>query len=176
MIKNSILLYLCFVSPLFAFSQAKTDTVTILSDKVKIVVPKELSAMSDATFSTRYPNAKKPILTLSDESGEVNLIGDMTPQPAAESQLTQYKDFRIANLKKSWPDLKILSEGVKTVNGKKIGYFKFITQMLGQKTFNYYFFMIVDGKILLFTFNCTEKLQKDWETRADDMVTSVKIK
>jgi hypothetical protein len=70
----------------------------------------------------------------------------------------------------------VLDEGVKTINGKKIGYFKFLTQAVDQKVFNYYFFTVVNGKILLFSFNSIEKLQKKWEHTADEIVASLKIK
>ncbi len=70
----------------------------------------------------------------------------------------------------------VLDEGVKTMNGKKIGYFKFLTQAVDQKVFNYYFFTVVDGKVLLFSFNCIEKLQKKWEPTADKIVSSLVTK
>lgn len=59
---------------------------------------------------------------------------------------------------------------------KKIGYFKFITEAVDQKVFNYYFFTMLDGKILFFTFNCIKELQKKWETTADAIVASLIIK
>ena len=75
-----------------------------------------------------------------------------------------------------FPELKVLNGGVKVINGKKVGYFKFITQAIDQKIFNYYFFTIVDGKILLFSFNCIETLRVNWEKSADEIVNSLKTK
>ena len=72
--------------------------------------------------------------------------------------------------------MSIFDEGVKTINGKKVGYFKFLARAVDQKVFNYYFFTVVDGKILLFSFNCIEKLQKTWEPTADKIVSSLTIK
>lgn len=162
--------------PIFSFGQSKLDTVSILSGKVKILAPKELSSMSEEMWTAKYQKRTRPVMVLSDEDGEVNLIADMTSQPATESQIASFKDFQIQQLKSKRPDLNLLSEGVKTVNGKKIGYFKFITQAVDQKVFNYYFFTIMNGKILLFTFNCIEKLQKKWESTADNIVASLLIK
>ncbi len=162
--------------PILSFSQSKPDTVSILNNKVQILAPKSLSPMSDEMWNIKYRNANKPTLVLSDEDGSVNLIADLTAQSASESQLASFKDFQLQQLKAKRPDLKLLSEGVKTVNGKKIAYFKFLTQAVDQKVFNYYFFGIVDGKVLLFTFNCIEKLQKKWETTADNIVASILIK
>jgi len=162
--------------PFFSFSQDKFDKINLLENKVEILAPKELSKMTDQMWSFKYPKRARPILVLTDENGEVNLIADMTKQPAAENQLASFKDFQIAQLKKSRPDLKVLEDGVKTINGKKVPYFKFLSQAIDQKVFNYYFFTLVDGKILLFTFNCIEKLRTTWEKSADEIVASLKTK
>jgi hypothetical protein len=170
------LLLLLLLIPVFGFSQPKLDTVSILSGKVKILAPKELSPMSDDMWRAKYQNRPKPSMVLSDHNGEVNLIADATKQPAKETQIAAFKDFQIEQLKQNHPDLNLLSDGVKTINGKKVGYFKFVTQAVDQKIFNYYFFTILDGKILLFTFNCIETLQKKWEPTADNIVSSLWVK
>jgi len=132
--------------------------------------------MSEEMWKAKYHSPNKPTMILSDEEGSVNLIADMTDQASPENQLAAFKDFQFQQIKARRPDLKLLSDGVRTVNGKKVAYFKFLSQAVDQKVFNYYFFVTADGKILLFTFNCIEKLQKKWEGRADNIVASLLIK
>jgi len=163
--------------PIFSFGQIKPDrTISLLDHKVEILAPKELSKMSAEMWTLKYHNLPRPELVLTDENGEINLLIDLTQQPAAESQIAAYKDFRVDNLKKTRKDVKILGEGIKKVNGKNIGFIKFTSQASDQPIFNYYFFTVVDGKILLFTFNCIEKLQMTWEKVADKMLDAIKIK
>ena len=95
---------------------------------------------------------------------------------ATENQIPAFKDAQLQQLKKSRPDMTVLDDGIKTINGKKVGYFKFLTQAIDQNVFNYYFFTVVDGKILLFTFNTIEKLQKKWEKTADEIVASLSVR
>jgi hypothetical protein len=45
-----------------------------------------------------------------------------------------------------------------------------------QTVFNYYFFTNVDGKVILFSFNCIEKLLPIWKETAGTIVSSLKIK
>lgn len=162
--------------PIFSFGQIKLDkTISLLDNKVEILAPKELSKMSDEMWTLKYHDLPRPELVLTDENGEVNLLVDLTQQAAAESQISAYKDFRISNLKKR-TDIKILGEGIKNVNGKNIGFIKFSSQAIDQNIFNFYFFTVVKGKILLFTFNCIEKLQPTWENVADEILNSLKIK
>ena len=163
--------------PILSFGQPKLDrTISLLDNKVEIRVPNELSKMTDAMWTLKYHTMPRPELVLTDENGEINLLVDLTQQPATDNQLAEYKNFRISNLKKTRTDIKVLSDGVKIVNGKKIGYLKFLSQASDQKIFNYYFFTVVNGKILFFTFNCIEKLQNIWEKTADQMLNSLKIK
>ena len=129
--------------------------------------------MSNEMWTAKYQRRTRPLLVLSDKDGEVNLLADMTQLAATESQIPVLKDAQLLQLKKSRSDMKVSDEGVKTINGKKVGYFKFLTQAVDQKVFNYYFFTVVDGKILLFSFNCIEKLQKKWEPTADKIVSSL---
>jgi hypothetical protein len=169
-------LLFCLLFPIVGYSQITLEKISILNDKVEIMAPKELTEMSGEMWSLKYRNKPRPSLVLSDSTGEINLIADMTDQPATESQMTAFKDFQLKQIINKRSDAVILSNGVKVINGKKVGYFKFISQAVDQKIFNYYFFVIVSGKILLFSFNCIQQLQEQWEKSADEMVTSVKVK
>jgi len=163
--------------PIFGFSQIRLDQkISILDQKVELLIPKELIKMTEDMWKIKYRNLKQPVLALSDKDVEVNLIGQLTNQNWDEKNLDEYKNFRIDNLKKTRTDIQILETGIKDVYGKKMGFFKFMSQAVDAKIFNYYFFTILDGKILIFTFNCTEKLRGSWEKIADEIVASVKIK
>ncbi len=59
----------------------------------------------------------------------------------------------IASLKKSHPDAQWLDSGVKIINGKRVGYFKMLSNAADQKVFVYYFFTDMDGRALIMTFS-----------------------
>ncbi len=167
---------LIILFPFIGFSQTKLERIKLLNDKIEISAPKELLKMTDEMWSIKYKERARPILVLSDENGEVNLLADVTTLTATEDQLASFKDSQMEQLRKSRPDLEFLGNGLKTINGKKVGYFKFLSQAIDQKVFNYYFFAIVDSKILLCSFNCVEKLRVAWENTADEIVASLMIK
>ena len=170
-------LIILLFSPVLIFGQTKLDQkISLLDNKVELFAPNSLTKMSDEIWSLKYKKRERPILVLSDDNGEVNLIADLTQQQSSASQLQEFNNQQIDMIKKRRPDVKFLSDGIKTIDGKKIAYFKFISQAIDQKIFNYYFFTIIDGKILLFTFNCTEKLKGTWEKTADEIVASLKTK
>src|SRR5580704_9669876 len=112
--------------PILSFGQVKLDkTISLFNNKVEILVPKELSKMSDEMWKIKYHDFPRPELVLTDENAEINLLADRTQQPATESQIGAYKDFRLSNLKKTRSDINILGEGIKKVNGKNISFVKF---------------------------------------------------
>lgn len=76
------------------------EKINIINGKIELNSPIELTAMSAKMWALKYQNRPKPILTLSDEDAEVNLIGNFTNQPAAESQIAAFKDFQLNQLKK----------------------------------------------------------------------------
>ena len=162
--------------PVLCFSQVKLERIALLNNKVSLLAPAQLKKMTDGMWTLKYQKRARPMLVLTDKEGAINLIGDLTQQKVPDDQLAAFKDFQLAQLRKSKPGLKIIQEGVKTVNGKKVGYFKFTSGPVDQEVFNYYFFTVVDGRILFFTFNCMEKFQSAWEKTADQVVASLIIK
>jgi len=173
---KSFLLLFVIISPLFAPAQNGLDTISLADDKVRLLVPSDWAPMSNQLWETKYPGRTMPMLALTDENGEVDLIADLTRQPATEDQIADFKAFQLQQLKTSRPDMEFLSEGIRTVHGRQVGYFKFLTRAVDQKVFNYYFFTVVDGRIMLFTFNCIKSLKRAWERSADQIMASIVVK
>jgi hypothetical protein len=170
-------LLLTLLIPIITIGQLKLkQKFTVIEKKIEFSVPFSLKEMNDKDFTIKYQKLIKPLLVLSDVNGEINLIIDSTTQRATEKQLKGYKEFRIANLKKTRTDFVILEDSIKIINGKSIGYIKFRSNTIDQSIFNYYFFFILDGKIVFCTFNCIEKLKKTWEPTADAIINSFVIK
>src|SRR4030095_10559149 len=72
--------------------------ISLLNNKIEFTSPKLLTEMSDKMWEIKDQQRPRPVLALSDENGEVSLIGDLTQQSAAESQLASFKDFQISQL------------------------------------------------------------------------------
>jgi hypothetical protein len=169
---NSFLLILL---PVCGFGQANLETRKLFEGKVELMVPAEFKPVTVEMMDKKYPG-KQPDLVLSDDNAEVNIVASRTNQLLQSSQMEAYKDFMIASLKKSHPDAQWLDNGVKTINGKRVGYFKMLSNVADQKIFVYYFFTDMDGRALIMTFNCTEKLLPAWKQAADNIVSSLKVK
>lgn len=177
MTKQKIIrLLVLLLLPVLGLSQGKLKSITLFDGRIELLVPKRMSEMSDEMWALKYRSRERPPMVLTDDDGEVNLLASGTAQQAGEDQMAAFVDFQMDQLKKQRSDLFILDHGVKIVNGKNVGFFKFHSTAADQKVFNYYFFIIVEGKVVLFTFNCIDRLRDDWEDTADQIVASLKVK
>jgi len=171
------LFLLLLLLPVCSIAQIKLEKRSLLNDKIELLVPDNFKPMTSYAITQKYPNSgQPPNLALTDEKSDVDLIIVLTPQFIQPSQMGQFKDFMIRTLKRGHPDAKWLDNGVRTVNGKNVGYFKLVTNAADQKKFVYYFFTDMDGKVLMFTFNCTESLLPKWKNTAEAIVASLKVK
>jgi hypothetical protein len=175
MIFRSLILML--LTPSCVFAQIKLEKKDFIGNKIELLVPADFKSMSAEALGKKYPNRNHtPDVVLTDENGEVNIVMSLINQPLQDSLVGAYKDFQISSLKKLHPDAKWFDEGVKPINGKSVGYFKFTCSVVDDIAFNYYFFTAMDGKVMILSFNCTEKLLPKWKETAEAIVSSLKIK
>lgn len=158
------------------FQVAPLHQVELLNGRIQLMVPDTLRPISDQMFALKYRTSMRPPMVLSDKDAEVNLICMPTESIATENQLESFRDHMLEEMLKRRSDLRILSKGVRTIDGHKISYFKFISKAIDQNVFNYYFLVILNSKVVFFSFNCTEKLQPVWEKTADQVLESIRIK
>lgn len=149
---------------------------SLLEGKVEILVPVEFTEMSEEMLNVKYRGQNKPTYVLSDSDGTVNLAFNLTNNKANENLIASYQASLKSSLASGHPMATWKGDGIKSVNDKKVGYFKLITQASDQKVYNYIFIANVEGKLLIGTFNCIEKLMPEWEALAEKIVSSLRVK
>ena len=103
------------------------------------------------------------------------LAYNFTSSAIDDNGIPAFTDKMLAVLKTNRKDIEFIDDGILLQEGKNIGYIKFISQAKDQKVFNYMFYISMDNRLLLFTFNCISKLRKKWEAKADEMVASLRL-
>ena len=165
---------LCF--GLHGFSQIELLKLSLLDNKVSVLAPKGFTQMTEEMLALKYPaTANKPQWVLTDEDGTVNLTYSFTSSAIDDNGIPAFTDKMLAVLKTNRKDIEFIDDGILLQEGKNIGYIKFISQARDQKVFNYMFYISLDNRLLLFSFNCIEKLRKKWEVKADEMAASLRL-
>lgn len=170
------LVVILFSVLLLSFNATAPALEKIYANKVEILIPKEFKPMSDQMARSKYPSSNRPNLIYTDEDGAVNVAFNHTQNKATQAQMDAYKQSLVSSLKKSYPAAKWKEDGVKQINGRKVGYAEFVTPAIDQEVYNLMFFTDLDGKLLLCTFNCTTKQLGNWQTSAKQIMNSLTVK
>ena len=156
--------------------QRELEIKSILNDRVEIKLPKEFQIMSEEMVSLKYPSERRPTLIYTNESGGINVAFNLTENKANQDIIDPYKDNFVKTFKNMYPSADWKDNGVKIINGKKVGFLELVTPAIDTEIYNLMFFTDLEGKLLLCTFNCTKKDIKEWETTAKEIMSSLKIK
>ncbi len=172
-----ILLVICVLCVgLAGFSQTELEKISLLDNKVTIFAPKGFTKMTEEMLAIKYPaGANKPQWVLSDEDATVNLAYNYTTYKIDDNGIPGFTDEMLTVLKTNRKDIEFIDDGILLQDGKNIGYIKFISEAKDQKVFNFLFYISVDNRLLLFTFNCINRLRKKWEASADEMAASLRL-
>ena len=149
---------------------------SLLGDRVELKIPKEFNLMSEELMKLKYPSNKRPTIVFSDETGGINVALNLTENNASQELIEPYVENFVKTFKGIYPSAEWKDSGITEINGQKVGYLKLITPAIDTKIYNVMFFTDLDGKLLLSTFNCTEKSISEWEETADEIMNSLTIK
>lgn len=157
-------------------AQTSVKEITLLQGKLSINVPADFKEMSDRDFSLRYRMSKKPILILTDERQQLNLIVENTKALCTRAQFNSYLDFQLDSYKKEVPDLIVLEKGIITsASGVPVGFMKLNFKSGEHLIFNYFFFTTVNDELIIFTVNFLDVLRIRYEKAIDEVLSSIKI-
>ena len=162
-------------------STAFTSTIelekkSLLNDQVELKVPKDFGIMSEELMKLKYPSERRPTLVYSNASGSINLALNHTQSEATQQLIPEFKDYFVQVFTNLYPSAERKGSGLKTINGKEVGYVEFISPAIDTEIYNLIFFTDLDGRLLLCTFNCTINNLEEWEPIGKEIFNSLKIK
>ena len=175
-IKTIVLAIITIVLTTAFTSTIELEIKKLLDNKVELKIPKNFDIMSEELMRLKYPSERRPTLVYSNESGGLNVALNLTQNKASQDLIFAYKDNFVKTFKNLYPSAEWKDSGVKTINGKKVGYIELITPAIDTKIYNLMFFTDLDGKLLLCTFNCTKKSINEWTPTAKEIMNSLKTK
>lgn len=169
---------ICFVSLLLlsaATPATDLEKRKILNDRVEILLPKDFEVMGEEMLKLKYPSERRPTLVYTDEGASINVAFNHTASRATQEQIDVYRNVMVSTFKNLYPSAEWKGEGVKEINGRKVGYMELITPAIDTRVYNLIFFTDLDGRLLLCTFNCVEKEQENWLEPAQKIMNSLSI-
>jgi hypothetical protein len=163
----------------FIFADARLADLKLQSffdGKVQLKIPREFKPMSEAVMKLKYPMERRPTVVLTDETTQINVALNWTQNRLSQELIEEYQKSFVETFENMYPAATWKGKGVKKSGSRKFGFLELITPAMDTRIYNLLFFTDLDGRLLLFTFNCTIKNMTDWLPIAKDIMDSVVIK
>ncbi len=147
---------------------------SLLDGAISLRMPKSFTVMSPQVAKLKYPSSRRPGLIFTDDSQSVNLAFNHTETPLEDEDVEDFTDAISEMLKRTQPAANWIKEDVIEVNGMPAGICSFILPVVDSDVYQLMFYVSVEEKALLLTFNCLKDQMKDWEQVAEGMMLSLK--
>jgi hypothetical protein len=162
--------------PSTAKTKASFKSISVLSGKVKMEVPKELRPMDAEMFELKYP-LENPSTTIaySDEDATVTLLISPRQEKATQADLPKYQQMLYESFGRN-PSIDFKKSEIRKINGRDFIVIEMTTPAADTRVYNLMFVTSSEGRLLMGTFNCTVDKVKEWQPIAEQILSSVKVK
>ncbi|WP_166241089.1 hypothetical protein [Paenibacillus turpanensis] len=147
----------------------------ILEDRVRIRMPKLFHIMPPEVAKIKYASERRPNLIYTDDSTSVNLAFTHSASLLNDEEMGQFTELIVQMLKRTQQGARWLGQGVIPVGGREVGYCACTLPVLDSDLYQLMFFISLEDRALLCTFNCLAKDRQKWEQLALGMMQTLRI-
>ena len=146
-----------------------------VEDKITMMIPKEFTEMSSEDAKIKYPMEQRPQTIQTDSTGAVNFLFSYMDEHITNDDTEMVRDKLLSIITRVNPGIKPQSRGKEVISDKNVAYVEFSNPTMDAKLYNLMFFLELDEKTLMGSFNCLTKSMKYWQKPAFEMMRSIKI-
>lgn len=150
----------------------ETEYTRINEEKFYIKIPKSFHQLDSETIAKKY-NGEVPNIVFSNDETTINIAISLTKNQMKDSKIKEYTQY-MNNLLKDTNQM--INTNVYQVDGHNIGQLKLISNASDTKIYNNMICFSYNDKLVIVTFNCTEKLQDEWFKVGDFIIKSLFFK
>ncbi|AUS25274.1 hypothetical protein ACT3XG_05125 [Paenibacillus polymyxa] len=147
----------------------------LLNDKISMWLPRTFTEMGEREIELKYPSSYRPPVILTDPTGEINFSFNLTASELADEELETFISEMVYILHHTQKLTEWYGDGMCEVYGHRLGYCEFMTPVLNSRLYNLTFFAVLEGHVLICSFNCTEEHMDTWRLVAQRMMSTLKI-
>lgn len=144
-------------------------------DRLYMKIPKDFVDMAKEIKDIKYPYIDRPEIIKTDKNSEIDITFKIIDQDITEDRVHELTLGMKTMLKRMNPSNLILSEGLKNINSKNIGFLEMKTTAIDGYIYNLIFFMVFEGKVLMGKVACIYDKHKIWKELGFMMMDSVKV-
>jgi len=154
-----------------SITTSKNKRLTIFGG-AQITIPINFTALTSEEKAKKYPGNNPPQEVYANEDGTISIAFTNTNMVLLETNLEGYVKQTVEGIKQGVPDSKWHSFGVKNINGKNIGVLAFDTPAADGWIYNVMCFTVMNGKLIMYSFNCMVNQKVKWENEGKEIIES----
>lgn len=143
--------------------------------KISMKIPKDFDEMQNSIKRLKYPSDLRPDIIQTDENSEIDISFKRMNEDVRENEIYDLTTASKDMLKNFNPGNIFLSEGIKYINSKNIGFLEYKSTAMDGFLYNIIFFSSFEGKILMGKLCCPYEKLSTWKYLGFEMMKSFKI-
>lgn len=147
--------------------------LSLLNGKLMLDLPYGFELMSEEMLAAKYPDSNRPTLVYTNENGTVNFAFNHTGNKIPKGKLPELLPAFVKQFNAIYPQIEWFNKDVQKINGKDFIVLEFISPATDSKIYNIMYVTVLDGRMLMCSFNCLKSQNGEWETKAKESLNSV---
>lgn len=144
----------------------------MFNDKIELLVPGTFKELTSKEIAVKFPDAnnRPSVIWAKDESSSIKLVE--LPYDITDEALPDFAIYHSSRMKED-PNQEWISDDIQKIDGRYVGIIKVVHT--DRKLYVHYFYLSINGKLVLLMYDCDAKLRKALEPVGDRIVASLKV-
>lgn len=155
--------------------QSKLVKSGVLGGELTILLPDYFGLMSEELVNVKYPSGSRPTEIYSNESGTVSIGFNHTQNQMELEKLPKLLPAFVEQFSNMYPTIKWYKKEVRKIHGVDYVLLEFETPAIDTEIYNLMAITVLDGRMLISTFNCTVGVKSEWKDNASQIINSLQI-
>lgn len=149
------------------------EDILLFEDRMSVRIPKNFRDMPMEMAKMKYMAENRPQIIKMNESGVVNITFSWLNQPMQKKEIeTAMRQIKML-IKRVNPTNIFYDMKVEENESVSYGWFDYKSVAIDGAVYNIMSFLIIDGTVVMCSFNCPYKGMEDWKPVAIKMIASV---
>ncbi len=159
---------------------------TKIGDDITVNLPDTFFAMTEQDMAQRLPSVRQPVGAYTNEDRLVDFSVNISATRWRSTDIEIAKDFFKASVVELYDRVDFINEEIKIIDDKRYIIFEFDSRINGDKytldqqgavrKYSYILYLLINGKTIVFSFNCPIQLKDKWVDIAPKIMNSIKVK
>lgn len=188
MMRNYFVITLLLTAfPLISFRGAEDKFIRVdISEEITVSLPESFQTMTEDQMQRKFLSARPPLAAYTSPDQMADFSVNVSNTRWQASDLPILKDFYRSSLLELYDQVNFLEEGIHPVNDDEMVFFEFTSVVNEDEDsvvpkppvhqYTYVQYAIRDNQALVFTFSCPTRRQDQWQSTAQKIMSSVKMK